>query len=270
MKSQIWVSLAAFVAALVIIGCGGGGGGGTSGGGPGGGGGETAGGGATKPQAGQYIEFIGSNRTGNLNPLQLQVGDDVQLQVVNYDPAGARTILNGTGWTTTAPVNLVALGSNGRLTILGRASGLLSVTVRVTVAGSQKTIQQDFAVQPAGATSVSGRVVEEDTSVGLEYVQVNFYDASGAAVAGTRTSDNGVYSASIPSTVKSASIKASTVKAPPFYRSFTYGGKIYTMDASTCPLKLPNLKTGQNNALGNMTVFRQENGPPPPPDGCKP
>lgn len=265
MKSQLWAPLVAFLAAIVIIaGCGGGGGGST--GGSGGNGGGTG----NAPLAGQYVEFIGINRNGTLDPLQLQVGDDVQLQVVNYDPSGNRTVLAGTGWSTNAPGNIVALNSSGRLTIIARANGVFSVTVRATVAGTVKTFQQDFAVEPTGSTTVSGRVVQEDSNTGIKYVEVLFYDASGAAIAGTMTGDNGVFNATIPSNVKSASIKASTIPAPPFYRSFYYKGKIYTMDASTCPLNLTGLKTGQNNALGNFSVYLQVNGPPPPPDGCKP
>lgn len=263
MKNGMWWSLVAFVGAVVVIGCGGGGGGTGGGGGNGGSTGDA-------PYQGQYLEFTGLNRGGNLDPLSLQVGDTVQVEVANYDPAGNRTVLAATNWTCTAGAANVSISSTGRLVVLRQTPGIFSVSARATVSGAPKTIQQDSAVPAPSTTTFSGKVLKEATNEGIKYVQVNFYDGSGAAIAGARTGDDGIYKAQVPATVKSVSIKSATVAAPPYYRSFYYGGLVYTMDASACPLKLKNVKTGQNNALTPMSIFLQENGPPPPPDGCKP
>jgi len=264
MKNGALVSLAAFLLAVLLIGCGGGGGGGGTNGGNGGSTGNS-------PYQGQYLEFVGINRGGNLEPLSLEVGDAIQVVIANYDPAGNRTELPASNLTCSAPSSDISLSSNGRLNVVRRPAGIFSVSARTKVAGVPKTIQQDGAAPPPSlTTTASGKVIAGVSLIGIKYVQVTFYDASGAAVAGVRTGDNGIYKAKIPANVASVSIKGSTVPAPPYYRSYYYGGKIYTMDASVCPLKLIGIKSGQNNPLSSMSIFRQEDGPPPPPDGCKP
>jgi hypothetical protein len=155
------------------------------------------------------------------------------------------------------------------MSIKGAPVGIFNLTAQATVGGQTIVLNRDCAVPPNYTTTISGRVTREAESKGVKYIQVNFYDASGAAVAGVLTGDNGVFRAGVPATVKSVSIKSDTVPAPPFYKSFVYKSKVYTMDASTCPLKL-TIASGTNNPLDNMGIFKQEDGPPPPPDGCKP
>lgn len=255
-----WVALAV---AMLVIGCGGGGGGT---GGSGGSGGGTG----TKPYQGQYIEFIGNNGAGsNLDPLNLQPGDQIQLVLANYDPAGNRTTVAFSLISPSSDGN-ITITPSGRLTINSRFSGIRQIHLRATVAGSVKDFYQDFAT-PTGTTTVSGRVVNDGTFTGAKYIQVNFYDASGALVAAARSGDNGNFTAVVPNNARTVSIKSETVPAPPYYRSFIYNSKVYTMDASTCPVDLPTLTAGQNTTLpSTLALYLQENGPPPPPDGCKP
>lgn len=263
MKSSIWVALVAFVFACVIIGCGGGGGGSSSGGGNGGGGGNA-------PLAGQYLEFIGISRSGDLDPFTLVVGDDIQVVVANYDSAGNRTVLPANGWTANPTSSRFSLSTGGRLKILSGPIGIFNISANTKVGGLTKNINQDCSVPAPSSTTVSGKVLQESSTKGIKYVQVNFYDGSGGLIAAARTGDNGVYKGVVPSNTKSVSIKKATVPAPPFYRSFIYNKKTYTMDSSTCPLKLTTLKVGQDNPLAAMSIYLQVNGPPPPPDGCKP
>lgn len=256
----------ALIVATVVIGCGGGGGGGGGGNGGNGGGGT----GGDKPYAGQYIECLSYTRAGsNLDPLNLQVGDDVQLVLANYDPSGNRTTIPifNVQWSDHANVSVTP---EGRMKILSRPPGVFTVSLSAIVAGKTQNYVQDCAA-PAGSTTISGRVVNEGVLTGVKYIEVTFYDPSGSLVAGARSGDNGAFIATVPTNVKTVSIKASTVPAPPFYRSFEYNSKVYTMDASTCPADLPTLKVGQNTSLATpLAVFLQVNGPPPPPDGCKP
>ncbi|MBS1723367.1 MAG: hypothetical protein JSS66_10485 [Armatimonadetes bacterium] len=267
MRSAFWVPVLGFITAVIVIGCGGGGAGGGGGsGGPGGGTGGQA------PLPGQYLEFVSTTRSGSvLDPLNLLVGDDVQVVVANYDPGGNRTVLGGTNWGCTADPNDVQFNSlSGRLHVLRRPAGMFSVSASANVAGQNKSFRQDCNV-PSGTTSISGRVMDEDSSAGVKYVQVSFYDQSGAALGGALTGDDGFFKGFVPSSVRAVSIKSETVPAPPFYRSFLFNGKVYTMDASTCPLKLGTVKAGQDNPMGgSFFLFLQVNGPPPPPDGCTP
>lgn len=263
MRSSAFFALISFACACIVIGCGGGGGGSSSGGGNGGGGGNA-------PLAGQYLEFVGVSRSGNLDPLSLVVGDDIQVVVANYDSAGNRTVLPANGWVATPLSSRYSMSTGGRLRILSGPVGVFNVAANTKVSGQTKKIDQDCAVPSSSSLVITGKVVQESSTKGIKYVQVNFYDGSGGLIAAARTGDNGTYRGLVPSNTKSASIKKSTVPAPPFYRSFVYNKKTYTMDSSTCPLKLGTLSSGQDNVLANMGIYLQENGPPPPPDGCKP
>ncbi len=261
MKSFLFVSAAAFAVVALVIGCGGGGSGGSGGGG---------GGGTDAPYPGQYVEFLGFNRGSNLDPLNLQLGDDIQLVLANYDPAKTRTVLNASNWSCSALSTDVALNAAGHLKVLKRPIGIFQVSCTATVSGVKKTYVQDLNV-PTSTTIISGKVVAEGSNDPAKYIQVNFYDASGEAVGGSRTGDGGAFYAQVPSNAYSVSIKPETVPAPPYYKSFVYAGKVYTMDAVTCPLKLSGIVAGQNNVLpSSLALFQQVDGPPPPPDGCKP
>src|SRR5262249_18563419 len=92
MKNNVLVSIAAFLIAAFIIGCGGGGGGG----GTGGNGGDTSGNTGAVPYQGQYIEFIQNG--SKVDPMELSVGETVQCVVANYDPSGTRSVLSARKW----------------------------------------------------------------------------------------------------------------------------------------------------------------------------
>ncbi len=246
---------------LVIFGCGGGGGGtGGSGGGSG-----------LNPYPGQYLEFITENGAGVArDPLSLQIGDQIKIVLANYDISGIRTTLPISTLTCSASNSDIQLLAGNKINVLHRPAGIFVITAQATVAGSLKTYLQDCTV-PSGSTTISGKVIQDGIGAGVPYVQVSFYDASGTMIAGSRTGAGGLFTATVPANVKSISIKSSSVPAPPYYKSFIYKGKVYTMDASACPVNLSGIISGQNNSLpSTMAIFLQVDGPPPPPDGCVP
>lgn len=258
--------LAALVAALLLIGCGGGGGGGGggNGGGNGGGGGNYAG-----IEPGQYLEFISNTRAGSeLDPFNLQPGDDIQVTVANYDGQN-RTVLSGRNFAVAGvDPSTVSISSTGRLRVLKPTSAIFTVSADATVAGQSKTYDQQASLTRYN-TFVSGIVRSESTGVGMQKVNVLFYDQSGALVAGSRTTTGGAFRASVPMSVQRVSIDSSSIPVPKYYKSYIYGGKVYVMDAQDCRAKVGTLVAGQVNTLPSaLSVYQQSDGPPPPPDGC--
>jgi hypothetical protein len=254
----LWLLVAALVVAIGCGGCGGGGGGGGTGGGN------------QPPVAGQYLEFRGVNRPGNLDPVNLRVGDVVQLEIANYDPTGTRTVLSGSGWATTAGAAQVTVTSSGRLTVRSRPSGFFRVSGRATVLGSVRTFAKDTFVPASSSTTISGFVRADFSQVGVKYCQVEFYDASGRRVGGATSGDGGAFSGRAPSGVVAVSINGNTVDTTRYYKSVKYRGTYYTTDGTACPIPVSGIGTGRDNPLPSPLLLpRQIDGPPPPPEGCR-
>lgn len=248
---------------LVALACGGGGGGG----GDNGGGGNTDTGNTptTFPFSGRFIEFYqGSTRR---DPLNLTPGV-YQLRVANFDAAGNRTFLTGSSWALTGGGSQVTLNQAGVLTVSGALSNRATITVNVTAAGAVRTVTADVFV-PTQTHTVTGNVRPWGVEQTMRFVQVEFYNATGGFVGGSVTDGNGNFSARVPLTARSMSIKPSTLPSPTFYKMVYFGTQYYTTD-STCRIPLPTLAAGTNSLPHILRIPRQASGPPPTPNGCTP
>lgn len=257
MKQTIgWIVL--FLAAVALIaGCGGGGGGGLTGGGTGG-----------APLPGQYLEFV--KGVSLVDPMNLIVGDTVQVQVVNYDGAGNKTVLAGSGFTITGPgAGSATINGFGQLTINTLPSGLIVCSANSVIGSTAITVTQDvFVPSSLNTTKVSGNLFSSDGATAMGYLEVQFKDSLGNLVGGARVNANGTFSGFVPTTATSLIVKPSTIPAA-WYASLKYQGNHYAVVGVSCLLPLPGLTPGGNNFLP-ATVFvpRQIEGPPPPPSGC--
>lgn len=264
MKVGLYAAIVGFLLGVaLIIGCGGGGGGGGTGG-PGGGSGGGLG--TDAPLAGQYIEFVDGG--GNIvDPLCLRPGDVIQLQAVNYDPAGNRTVLATGSWTSAGGGGgTFSLTSAGVLTINSN-TGFFQIRVTATVGGGTVNLVQD-ARGTTETTTISGRVTDAFSGTGIKYIQIEFY-AGGARVGATLTGDNGNFTACVPTTVTGVSAKGATIPASTYYRQLRYNGSDYTVDGSTCAIPFTVSNAGGNNAMPfNIRLIPVSSGPPPPPGGC--
>ncbi len=261
MKNGNYRALWAFAlfAAIVILGCGGGGGGTTG----------TTGttGTAGAPFAGQYLEFFRSFQM--VDPMNVLVGDNLQIQVVNYDAVGTRTVLGGTGHSLSGPGAGAATVSGSNMTINTLPSGVITVSVNTTVAGQPKTVSANvFAPSGLNTTRVAGLMFSTNGTTPMGYVEVQFLDASASFVGGARVAANGVFSGHVPTSAKFLIARPATIPSA-FYASLKYQGNIYAVTGSSCLLPLPALTPGTTNTMPS-TVFvpRQIEGPPPPPSGC--
>ncbi len=244
-----------------LFGCGGSGGSG---------GGGTGGGTGLAPVPGQYLEFAGITRPGNLDPLQLVPGDRVRLVVANYDPAGVRSELPAT-FECSADPSQVTVGTDGTLRVLTGTPGVFRVTGRYTLVGAARVVRSDAQVPAGSATVLTGRVVGQSTGTGIVYSQVILFSASGEVVAGARAFADGTFRVQVPANATKISVRAETIPVPLYFRSIRYLGEIYTMDDPGCAVPLPVLNLGRENALpGTIQVPLQADGPPPPPTGCIP
>ncbi|MCH7904716.1 MAG: hypothetical protein IH944_09155 [Armatimonadetes bacterium] len=261
-------TIVAIVITVLIFGCGGGGEGAGGGGGGGGGWGYT-------PEAGQYIEFVGISRSGNLDPLNLQVGDTVQLLLVNYDLQGNRTVMTVSGWfmnTANGPITLNA--TTGVFTVNSNPNRFVQFSINAFVSGQWIRVDQD-SFYPTATSTVSGVVDEENiffpgfgTGDGVIYAQIEFYDSIGNRVGAARVFGNGAFVAQIPTSVVKMGIKGSTIPLPKYFRSFRYLGELYSATGNSCSAPVGPMGAGANLLPDPVLVIQQASGPPPPPGGC--
>ncbi len=254
------------ICAGFLIACGGGGGGaaggGTNGTNPG----------AAVPLPGQYLEFIGNGGQA-VDPLNLRVTDQLQVQFVNYDLAGVRSVLVASNFTLVGTNSTkVSLSPSGFMQVVSDPNANFKVSATATVSGINKTLTQDCRVA-VGTATVSGTVVSSGpvsglaSSLGIVYVQVDLYDQNLNRVGGSLTWKDGAFSATCPTSAKWLTLKADSI-SDAFFRSLSYNGGDYSVFGTTCLVALPTLHPGDNPVTGQLIVTRLIDGPPPPPTGC--
>lgn len=254
-------ALLAFAAAFAILwGCGGGGGGGTGGGNGGGTGGLFVLG-STAPRAGQYLEFIVSG--DNVDPCNLRQGITVQVQAVNYDVQGNRTVLNASNW-------LVQGGTNGNITItqagvmtVNGLTGLFTVRAQALVGGQTMTLTS-IARATNQTNVISGTIRAQLGGQGLKYFRAVLY-ANGSPVACGTVGDNGLFRAYGPTNVSGLTLDEASVDTTNFYKSIRFNAQNYPVGSGFCLVPI--------GGAGNVGVFQIPEfatGPPPPPTGCGP
>ncbi|MFM9874319.1 MAG: hypothetical protein ACKVQS_12745 [Fimbriimonadaceae bacterium] len=253
--------LAAFVALVVVLGCGGGGGGAST---TGGGGGGTG----TAPSAGQYLEFLKNGV--KTDPLNAAVGDTLVAQFVNYDQFGTRTPLAVTNWSLTGSGSgsSVTVNGAGIVNILSAPPGYVNLAATAQVVGQPKTLNQDIRVAPATGTFVAGRVLGNNTSVGITGVQLEFVDVGGNVVGAALTDSTGRFSGQVGNGAVKLKMKPSSVPVA-YFASLKYQSVDYAISGNACLLSVPTIVPGSTATFpSSIFIPRQVDGPPPPPTGC--
>lgn len=260
-----WAVLAC--ALMTALACGGGGGGGATGGGGGGGGSLTAGwtgGTAAKPQAGVYVEFQKSGQ--RVDPMNLKVGDTVDVVAANYSVFGVRTVLGASSYSISGGGTSVTLSSTGSLKVLKALSTKFTVTVRASLGSTISNYTQQGMVQD-GTAVIGGKWVDS-AGKPVSHLQVEFYSSTGAFVGAGQTNGDGQFFASVKHTAKFMALATNSVTTE-FLRAAKYQGKNYSTEQNVCPIPVPAVATGGSVSLpANVLLVRQTDGPPAPPDDC--
>lgn len=243
----------ALVVSLLSVSCGGGGGGG---------------GGGVADEL--HVEAVLANDpTKQVDPLNIQLGEQIQFRVVLCDPIGTTTIVPSSNWRTNDSTGLGGtLSSDGLLIVASETNGQFTISAD-TGQGVASASYQVKAIQAL----VAGLVVDSN-GVPASHVSVRFFNAGGTELGRSTTACNGRYRASVPSTVVEFNLLPSSMPTTRYYRSFVFATKRYTALDTTCSAPTGVLTNGGTKNLGNITVDALvgpgggTNPPPPPPDGC--
>lgn len=248
--------LAVLVLVIISGGCGGGGGGSSSSS-------TTTTTGTTKAEA-----VLAATPGQVVDAKNIQAGETIQFEVVNYSATNVRTVQSSSNWTTTDNGATVgSLSSSGVLTASTSSNSIFTATG--TAGGKQYSI--NYEVKPVQAI-VTGTVIDSNGN-GAPGVTVNFYNSLGTIVSSSTTAQNGSLWASVPATATSFNFNSASLPTALYFKSFVFGPHRYTSLISTCNAPLPALTTGTTTNLSVITIdaaitLGQHNAPPPPPDGC--
>lgn len=263
-SKEFWISVVLTIAVAVVVGCGGGGGAGGSGGGVEG----------FLPKPGQYIEFTFVQSGDIVDPMNLVVGDQVKMVLANYDLFGTRTVLTTGAWSLSNGASSFSLDSfAGQFTVLASPGTFFKFRTTSFVNGANTLFEQDGNV-PTVIPTVVGKVVELGafsgipTATGIPYLQVDFFNASGTRVGGSRTDRYGRFSARVPTTATHMMILGSTIKTSHFYKSVYYEGLYFAPLIDTCRVPVGALGNGVNTLTSPLALPVVSGVPPPPPNGC--
>ncbi len=121
----------------------------------------------------------------------------------------------------------------------------------------------------AGSNAIiNGKVVDQDSQVGISGVNVVFLNNVGTIIAQYTTAANGTFRATVPVTAIRFHIVSASIPGT-YYKAYEYNGKRYTALSSLCSAPLPTLTAGTTISLPTFIDVPPTSGPPPPPpNGC--
>src|SRR5579885_2233700 len=146
----------------------------------------------------------------------IQAGQSVQFEIVNYDSNNVRHILSSSNWTTTDNGNSAGtLQSNGLFTATASSNGTV-----FTATGTNAGVQYNLPYQVTPVQAIATASVIDDNGAPAAGVTVLFYNSAGVVVGRSTTSVDGSLEASLPTTAVSLNIDPTTLPTSLYFKSF--------------------------------------------------
>ena len=238
----------------LLAGCGGGGGGG-------------GGSNPTTTYTGYQVTLVvASNPSQMVDAGTLFVGDSIQLEITARDKKGNLVTIPVSGWNTTAPSSVATISSSGLLTAVG-VSGGSSYTVSVNVGG--KIFQTPISI--VTKQNVVTGFVRNTSNAGIQNVGVAFYDSTKKELVQTKTTRDGTFRVSVPSSATRFTIDmgVSDPNSTYYYSQYFYNSNEF-LEGSVClaPIGITLSSTAVVPMASDIIPDLRSFGPPPPPTGC--
>ncbi len=203
------------------------------------------------------------------DPLNLEVGMNVQFVLAGYDVNFTRFVLSTNTWNLTnvqgAPGTL---NSNGSFNATGVGSG----TVNATWPGHTVT-GLNFQVRPLQA-KVTGSVRSESSGNGVSGVIVVFFNDANTEVGRATTNASGTFLGSVPTTATKVNLDRALM--PPgwyaewLYRAVRYSSSTMVPNCHAVMVLNQPLANGATSTMPDpIFISSTLDPPPPPPNGCQ-
>jgi hypothetical protein len=152
----------------------------------------------------------------------IQVGELVEFQVVQYDPLGGRHVIPAVSWRwDDKPDQFGTLDPNSGLFSVGQASMPSHFKVNATVASTGVSVGAYYLVNPYQARII-GQVIGSDTQRGMRGVEVDFFDSNQNEVDAVTTSYDGTFRASARLTAVQFTVNPDSIPST-YWQQFSYG-----------------------------------------------
>lgn len=204
-----------------------------------------------------------------------QVGITIDPISTTLNPGGTAAFTATVTGATNLNVNFTATGGTITKSVnvgtytAGTTTGTFTVTA-TSVADPSKSASATVTIANLGQNAtVAGRVVSENTQIGVQGVIVAFYSSTGSELARVTTGADGRFTRVVPIATRRFHIISSSIP-PAYYKQFSYAGKRYSPLVPSCSVPLPALTAGQTYTMPvSMMLPSSSSPPPPPPNGCQ-
>jgi len=207
---------------------------------------------------------------GAQDPKNIEIGETMTFQLVNYTPDGVRHILPDVSFSNSDSTSAFGvLASNTGQFVAGNAATTQPLFVSASYNGQVYSTEYDLKIRQV---RVLGTVLDGGTNAAdLAGSQVLFYDGSGVLVDAVTIQFDGSIRASVPTVTKSFTVFGDSLPDT-FYHSFTYGGLQYDASATGCIPSMPTgLSVGTTTLPSTVLVTPRVAGTSTPPQtGCGP
>jgi len=184
---------------------------------------------------------------GVQDPKNIEIGESMTFQLVNYTPDGVRHILSGVAFANSdSSSSFGVLAANTGQFIAGNAPTTAPLFVSASFNGQVYSVEYDLKIRQV---RVLGTVLDGGTNAAdLAGSQVQFFDGTGKLVDTVTIQFDGSIRASVPTVTATFTVFGDSLPDT-FYHSFTYGGLQYDASATGC---VPSMPTGLN--IGTTTL----------------
>lgn len=203
-----------------------------------------------------------------------QVGVSIDPMATTVSPGGTVSFTatvtgaanNNVTYTATGGT-ISKVGNVGTYTA-GGATGSFTVTASAVADPSKKATANVVIANTGANATVTGRVLQDGTQLGIAGVTVAFYNSLGSEVARVTSGADGRFSRLVPVSARRFHLIPTSISAA-YYKAFSYAGTRYTPLVPSCSVPLPTLTAGATYAMpASIFLPSAAEPPPPPPNGC--
>jgi len=205
---------------------------------------------------------------GVQDPTNIEEGEEMTFQLVNYTAAGQRQILQNVSFQSSdSGSTFGVLASNTGQYVAGASATTQPLFVSATFNGQTFATQYDIKIRQV---RVLGTVLDgSNNAADLAGAQVEFFDQSGTLVDTVTVQFDGSFRASVPTITTQFTIFGDSLPDT-FYHSFSYGGLQYDANPVGCIPAMPTgLVVGTTILPSTLLVTPRVSGQSTPPStGC--
>jgi hypothetical protein len=219
-----------------------------------------------------YADLIDKTAFGIQDPLNIQCGEQMVFQVVNYSANGTRNILPGTSFQSSDGGTFGTLAGNTGDYIAGNSPTTSNLAMTGTINGFSYFTTYAIKIDQV---RLIGKVLVEGTNALLtpdpthNYPpQIQFFNQAGGLVDTVAIAEDGTFRASVPTLAASFTVVGDSLPSA-YYQSFQYLGLQYNASQVTCYAPLPTgMQNGTVTIPGIVYIAPNDGSGLPTADGC--